>query len=92
MPPSAGAPVPAPAGQPVFQFLGTLDRPGAIGTIAANGHRLVFDFFQETVRDSATGQSVRYADLPAGSAQRNAADALLNEWAWQRWLRHLQGG
>jgi membrane-anchored protein YejM (alkaline phosphatase superfamily) len=89
---AAGAQVAAPSGQPIFQFLGSLDRPGAIGTIDANGHRLVFDFFQETVRDSATGQSRRYADLPAGSAEKIAADALLNEWARQRWLRHLQGG
>jgi hypothetical protein len=89
---AAGAEVAPPSGQPIFQFLGTLDRPGAIGTIAANGHRLVFDFFQETLRDSATGQSRRYADLAPGSQEKSAADALLNEWARQRWLRHLQGG
>jgi Sulfatase len=89
---AAGASVPAPSGQPIFQFLGSLDRPGAIGTIDANGHRLVFDFFQETVRDSATGRSTRYADLTANSPQKRAADALINEWARQRWLRHLQGG
>ncbi len=89
---AAGAQVAEPSGRPIFQFLGTLDRPGAIGTIDANGHRLVFDFFQETVRDSATGQSIRYADLAPGSAEKSAADALLDEWARQRWLRHLQGG
>jgi hypothetical protein len=89
---AAGAQVAAPTGQPIFQFLGSLDRPGAIGTIDASGRRLVFDFFQETVRDSATGRSVRYADLAAGSAEKSAADALLDEWARQRWLRHLQGG
>ena len=89
---AAGAQVAEPAGQPIFQFLGSLDRPGAIGTIAANGHRLVFDFFQEMLRDPATGESLRYADLAPGSPQREAADALLNEWARQRWLRHLQGG
>ncbi len=89
---AAGAQVAAPTGQPVFQFLGSLDRPGAIGTIDASGHRLVFDFFQETLRDSATGQNLRYSDLAPGSPEKNAADALLNEWARQRWLRHLQGG
>jgi hypothetical protein len=87
---AAGASVPEPSGQPIFQFLGSLDRPGAIGTIAANGHRLVFDFFQETVRDTATGRSTRYADLAPGSPEKSAADALINEWARQRWLRHLQ--
>ena len=89
---AAGAQVAEPSGRPIFQFLGSLDRPGAIGTIDANGHRLVFDFFQETVRDSATGRSTRYSDLAPGSAEKSAADALLDEWARQRWLRHLQGG
>jgi hypothetical protein len=88
---AAGAQVAEPSGRPIFQFLGSLDRPGAIGTTDANGHRLVFDFFQETVRDSATGRSTRYADLGPGSVEKSAADALINEWARQRWLRHLQG-
>jgi hypothetical protein len=89
---AAGAPVAAPSGEPVFQFLGSLDRPGAIGLVDPAGRRISFDFLQETVRDSATGRSVRYAELPAGSAERRAADALIDEWARQRWLRHLQGG
>jgi hypothetical protein len=89
---AAGADIAAPAGQPVFQFLGSLDRPGAIGTVDGNGRRLVFDFFQQTVWDSATGRRTLYADLPAGSAERRAADGLIDEWARQRWLRHLDGG
>jgi hypothetical protein len=89
---AAGAAPAAPGGRPVFQFLGSLDRPGAIGTIDGAGRRIVFDFFQETLWDSATGRRTLYADLPAGSAERRAADALINEWARQRWLRHLEGG
>jgi hypothetical protein len=89
---AAGAAVPPPPGRPIFQFLGSLDRPGAIGLVDGNGRRLTFDFLQETVRDSATGRSTRYAELARGSAERSAADALINEWARQRWLRHLQGG
>jgi hypothetical protein len=89
---AAGAGVAPPSGRPIFQFLGSLDRPGAIGTVDGQGRRLVFDFFQETVWDSATGRRTLYADLPAGSAERRAADALINEWARQRWLRHLDGG
>jgi hypothetical protein len=88
----AGASVAPPAGGPVFQFLGSLDRPGAIGTVDGAGRRLVFDFFQETVWDSASGRRTRYADLAAGSPERRAADALIDEWARQRWLRHLEGG
>ncbi len=89
---ATGAAVPPPSGRPVFQFLGSLDRPGAIGLVDANGRRLAFDFLQETVRNSATGRSIRYAELAPGSPEKNAADALLSEWARQRWLRHLQGG
>jgi hypothetical protein len=90
---AAGANVAAPpSGRPVFQFLGSLDRPGAIGTVDRQGRRIVFDFFQETFWDSATGRRMLYADLPAGSAERRAADGLINEWARQRWLRHLDGG
>ncbi|HYD12299.1 MAG TPA: sulfatase-like hydrolase/transferase [Allosphingosinicella sp.] len=89
---AAGASVAEPSGRPVFQFLGSLDRPGAIGMVDAQGRRFVFDFLQETLIDSAGGRSLRYAELAPGSAEKSAADALLNEWARQRWLRHLQGG
>ena len=27
---------------------------------------------------------------PAGSAAKRAADALIGEWARQRWLRHIR--
>jgi Sulfatase len=80
-----------PSGRPVFQFLGSLDRPGAIGTVDGAGRRIVFDFFQETIWDSATGRRTRYADLAASSPEKRAADALIDEWARQRWLRHLEG-
>ena len=89
---AAGADVPAAGGRPVFQFLGSLDRPGAIGLVDAQGRRMIFDFFQETLRDEGSGRSWRYADLAPGSTEKRAADALINEWARQRWLRHLHGG
>jgi Sulfatase len=87
---AAGAPQPPRAAAPVFQYLGTLDRPGAIGMVDAAGHRTTFDFFQETV--SIGSRRARYADLAPGDPLRRSADALLNEWARQRWLRHLEGG
>jgi uncharacterized membrane protein len=89
---AAGASVTAPAGGPVFQYLGSLEAPGSIGMVDAAGNRTTFNFFQETVWTSATNRWTRYADLPAGGAERRAADALIQEWARQRWLRHLQGG
>lgn len=89
---AAGAHVPAPAGGPVFQYLGTLERPGAIGLVDAAGNRTTFNFFQETVWTSASGRWTRYADLAPAGAGRRAADAVIQEWARQRWLRHLAGG
>jgi uncharacterized membrane protein len=88
---AAGADLPEPATRPVFQYLGSLDRPGSIGTVDAGGRRIVFNFFQETVWTSASGRWTRYADLAAASPDRRAADALIDEWARQRWLRHLEG-
>lgn len=86
---AAGAQIRAPAGRAVFQYLGTLDRPGSIGQVDAAGRRTIFNFFQETVWTSASGRWRRYADLIPGSAERQSADALIQEWARQRWLRHL---
>jgi uncharacterized membrane protein len=87
---AAGAHVPLPAGRPIFQYLGSLERPGSIGMVDAAGRRTTFNFFQETVWSSASGRWTRYADLPAASIERRAADALIQEWARQRWLRRLE--
>jgi len=87
---AAGARTAAPAGGQVFQYLGSLDRPGSIGTVDGAGRRTIFNFFQETVWSSASNRWTRYADLPGASAERRAADALIAEWARQRWLRRLE--
>jgi len=87
---AAGANVPAPAGGPVFQYLGSLDRPGSIGLVDGAGRRTIFNLYEETVWSSASNRWQAYAALPAGGAERRAADALLHEWARQRWLRRLE--
>jgi uncharacterized membrane protein len=87
---AAGARVDPPSGRPIFQYLGSLDRPAAIGLVDAEGRRISFNFFQETVWTSASGRWTRYAELQSGSGERRAADRLIDEWARQRWLRHLQ--
>ena len=81
---------PRPRGDGVFQYLGTLDRPGSIGLVDAAGRRTIFNLFEETVWTSRPAAGRRYADLAAGSADKRAADALIQEWARQRWLRHLR--
>ncbi len=85
---AAGAPVEAAPPRGVFQYLGTLDRPGSIGMVDAAGRRTIFNLFEESVWTSATGRWTRYAALRAGGAERRAADALIEEWARQRWLRY----
>ena len=82
---------PAEAPHPtIFQYLGTLDRPAQIGMVDAAGNRILFSLYDESVWTSATGRWTRYAEL--GGAEKQAADALIDEWARQRWLRHLREG
>jgi hypothetical protein len=85
-----GAPHPPAAHPTVFQYLGSLDRPGSIGSVDPAGNRTIFSLYDESVWTSHSGRWTRYADLPAGGAEKRAADALIGEWARQRWLRHLR--
>jgi hypothetical protein len=87
---AAGANSPQAPRTAVFQYLGSLDRPGSIGTVDAAGERTIFSLYDESVWTSRAGRWTRYADLPAGGAEKRAADALIGEWARQRWLRHLR--
>lgn len=89
---AAGAPLPAETPHGVFQYLGTLDRPGSIGIIGSGGERTIFNLFEESVWTDGAGRWQLYADLRAGSPDKSAADALVHEWARQRWLRRLSTG
>lgn len=71
---------------PVFQYLGSLDRPGSIGLVDRGGDWTIFNLFREAVWTSASGRWQPYRTLPADSAERARADALIDEWAHQRWL------
>jgi hypothetical protein len=87
---AAGADPPPRPRPAIFQYLGSLDRPGSIGTVDAAGNRTIFSLFEESVWTSGTGRWLAYADLPAGSPERRSADSVIDEWARQRWLRHLR--
>ena len=87
---AAGANLPPQRSGAVFQYLGTLDRPGSIGTVDAAGGRTIFNLFDESVWTSRTGRWTAYAELGADSPDKRAADAVIDEWARQRWLRHLR--
>lgn len=86
---AAGADIVPPSPQPVFQYLGTLDRPGKIGTVDAAGRWTVFDLNREAVR-TGDGPWRRYGELTDGSAERRSADDLIDRWASERWLGLLQ--
>jgi glucan phosphoethanolaminetransferase (alkaline phosphatase superfamily) len=73
----------------VFQYLGELDRPGMIGSVSRGGQWIRFDLFREAVWTSRTHRWTPYAEL--NGAERTEADALIDQWARQRWLRHLEG-
>ena len=89
---AAGADVAVPRPRPVFQYLGTLDRPGAIGRVDRSGRWTIFNLYQESVWTSRARRWVPYRSLAEGSAMRRDADALIDEWARQRWLKRLQEG
>ena len=82
---AAGARAPVRRG-PVFQYLGSLDRPGSIGMVGAGGDWTIFNLFSESVWTSRSGRWQPYARLPAGGPDKGRADALIDEWARQRWL------
>jgi len=77
---------------PVFQHIGGLDSPAAIGMVEAGGVFTTFDFETEEVRFGDRGPSARYDTLPPGSAARARADRLFGEWERQRWLAKLERG
>jgi phosphoglycerol transferase MdoB-like AlkP superfamily enzyme len=85
-----GAAVPESEPHPVFQHIGPLDSPAAIGIVEAGGVFTTFDFETEEVRFGDRGPRVRYDALPPGSAARAKADRLFREWGRQRWLAKLE--
>jgi hypothetical protein len=80
--------VPAPASAGVFQYLGELDRPGMIGRVTRGGDWIRFDLFEEAVWTSRSGRWTPYRALDG--AEKDEADALIDAWARERWLRHRE--
>jgi phosphoglycerol transferase MdoB-like AlkP superfamily enzyme len=76
----------APARPAVFQYIGTLDRPGSIGIVEAGGVWTTLNLDTEELWFSDSGRRVRYRTLAPGSPEKARADRLVNEWARQRWL------
>ena len=87
---AAGAALPATPHDGIFQYLGDLDRPGAIGLVARGGDWIRFDLFREAVWTSRSGRWTAYASLAGG--EKAAADRVIDEWARQRWLQRRNSG
>lgn len=83
------ADVPAPTPGPVFQYIGDLHSPTEIGMVERGGRWTTMRLGTELLWFSDTGRRVRYDQLPAGSPEWARADRLVDEWARQRWLAHL---
>jgi hypothetical protein len=79
-----GADIPQRPARPVFQHIGPLDAPTAIGMVERGGVWTVMTLETEQLRFSETGRSGRYGDLRGTEKVR--ADRLVDEWARQRWL------
>lgn len=84
-----GAQVPRRPDGPVFQHIGPLDAPTAIGMVGKGGIFTVMMLESEQVSFSDSGRSARYSDLSPGSPERERADILLDRWARERWIAHL---
>lgn len=80
--------VPEMPARPIFQHIGGLGWPTAIGMVEPGGVWTVMQIETEQVRFSETGRTARYADLAGPEKAR--ADRLIDEWARQRWLAHLR--
>ena len=80
--------VPGRPGGAVFQYLGDFERPGMIGSVSRGGRWIRFDLFREAVWTSGSNRWTAYSELRG--ADKAAADALIDEWARQRWLRRLE--
>ncbi|HYJ84106.1 MAG TPA: sulfatase-like hydrolase/transferase [Allosphingosinicella sp.] len=77
---------PPPARASVFQYIGTLDRPGVIGIVEPGGVWTSLNLETEELWFSDSGRRLRYRELAAGSPDRARADRLVQEWERQRWL------
>jgi sulfatase-like protein len=82
-----GADLPERRGGPVFQHIGPLDAPTAIGIVERGGVWTVMTLETEEVQFSETGRTGRYGQLARDEKAR--ADRLIDEWARQRWLSRL---
>jgi hypothetical protein len=78
--------------QPVFQFIGSIDKPIYIGFVERGGRWTTLNLGTREVWTSAGGRKIGYDALPAGSALKRRADRLIQVWAQERWLLHSASG
>lgn len=84
-----GGPAAPPRTRPAFLHIGPLDTPTAIGIVAPGGVFTTMTLETEEVWLSDRKLRARYQAL--SGAERARADALIDEWARQRWQAHIAG-
>ena len=77
------------SGGPVFQHIGGLDWPTAIGMVEGQGTWTTLMLETDELWFSDTGRRVRVGDLAVGSPEALRARRLTDLWARERWLAHL---
>jgi len=82
-----GATTPAPRGI-VFQHIGPLSDPAALGMVGPGGARTLVTMEDEMVSFSGRERAIALKALPPGSRDARQAKQLLDLWARERWIAH----
>jgi hypothetical protein len=77
-------------GAPVFQFIGSIDRPISIGFVERGGRWTTLNLTTREVWSTETGKKMRYDTLPSGSSLERRVERLIRTWETERWLRHIE--
>lgn len=83
---AAGASAPPPGTEPVFQYIGDLDRPATIAMVERGGRWTTLDMEAEEVIWNGRSVEVPYAEIDGDL--RGRVERLVYLWERERWLRH----
>jgi hypothetical protein len=76
--------------EPVFQFIGIIDRPVSIGFVEQGGRWTTLNLGTREVGSTDRAGKTSYDALPPSSPLRQRVDRLIRTWETERWIRHLE--